>query len=110
MKKIIFLLIFIVGVGIFLMPKVSLASSCGGNYAFSSTNCGGSFYRDYSNGYAFGNSDRYDMRDDRNTYRYNYGNNYDYGFGGYRNSGYNNYAFESGYRYNNYYFGRNYAF
>lgn len=90
------------------MPKVSLASSCGGNYAFSSTNCGGSFYRDYSNGYAFGSDGSRVTREYRNSNRYNYNSNYDYGFGGYRTNGYNNYAFGGNYGY--YYYGGNYAF
>lgn len=101
MKKFVFLFIFIAGMGVFLLPGVSLASSCGGNYAFGSNGCGGGVsYRGNSySGYDYGFS----------SYRNNnnYRTRYDYGFsgGGYRGNGY---AFGGSYGYYNY--GGDYAF
>jgi hypothetical protein len=113
MKKIIFLSILIAGMGMLLIPKGSEASSCGSNYAFSSSSCKDSYYGGSSIGYAFGGGRNQNNRDSRNSNQYSYNGNYDYGFGGYRNSGYNNYAFRGNYGYSNYYYGYyggNYAF
>lgn len=96
--------------GLFLLPSGTEAASCGLNYAFSgSPSCGGSSYRGSSIGYAFGSDGSRVTREYRNSNRYNYNSNYDYGFGGYRTNGYNNYAFGGNYGFN-YYYGGNYAF